>query len=514
MSNIFTHEPVARVRKNWFDLGHSHKTTSKFGRLAPIFVQECLPGGKYKIRSENLMRFAPLVAPVMHKVKATVRYFFVPNRILWDKWDEFITGGKDGTSAPPLPRFGNMTPENQTFLPSDLGDYLGFPTNVDIDARDINPLVFAAYQKIFYDYYVDPNLDTTEFVPLQSGTLNDPADFTKLRNQAWRKDIYTSALPWAQRGPTVTLPIGDKAEVYQAATQASIDSNPDLLWGTAATPNVAQATVRKELEDSPEERSRLFADLSTATASTITDLRNAVSLQDFFEKLARGGHRYFEVLQRMFGVRNLDARLDRAEFIGGQIQDIVISEVLQTSETGETPLADMAGHALSASMGKNQTYYAPEHGHIIGILCVTPVASYDQGLPRMYSRSDRFDYYWEQFAHIGEQEILNKELYYDTSDNNNSLPFGYTPRYAEYRYSPNRVSGAFRDSLSFWQMGRRFENRPQLNTDFVYMNPDAEYFTNIFAVQSDRGVDDYLFLETYNHCKAQLPIPRYGVPRI
>lgn len=504
MAKIFTQEPVSRVKKNWFDLSYDHKLSTKFGRLTPVMIQECLPGDKFKVRSENLIRFAPMIAPVMHKVKVYMHYFFVPNRILWENWDTFITGGKDGTANPPIPRSGNNLIEASV---GSLMDYLGFPTGVPLDRNDYNMLALAAYQKIYYDYYVDPNLDTTEFRPLQDGINNPIADYSQLRNRAWAKDYFTSALPWAQRGPVVNLPLGEEAEVKLNTDQGVPPSEWEVTDGAAyADHHLFNNDVLKERH--------LYADLREATSATIADLRRAESLQTFFEKLARGGHRYFEVLQRMFGVRNLDARLNRAEYIGGQIQDVVISEVLQTSETNETPLADMAGHALSASMGKNATYFCPEHGHIIGIMSVMPNAAYSQGLPRHFSRSDRFDFYWKEFAHIGEQEILRKELLYTGTPGSNSATFGYTPRYAEYRFNLNRISGDFKTSLAFWHMGRLFDPGSPigLNTDFVYTNPDAEYWTSIFNV-TDQD-QDYLWMHSYNHIKAQRPIPIFGTPRL
>lgn len=509
-ANIFTMEPISKVKKNFFDLSHDVKMSSRFGRLTPLLVQECLPGDEFKkISSENLIRFAPMLAPVMHKVKAYVHYFFVPNRILWDEWQDFITGGRDGTLAPPIPRVDS---ENVEISTGELADFFGFPiTNVHRD--DFNLLGLAAYQKVFYDYYVDPNLDTTEFVPLKTGNNNKWTDYNVLRNRAWQKDYFTSALPWAQRGPVVDLPLGDLAPVYADNNQfpgdlARWDANNELN-----PTNIENLAVPfKSVNPNASPSNQLWADLSDATAATITDLRRAESLQQFFEKLARGGHRYFEVLQRMFGVKNLDARLDRAEYIGGQAQDVVISEVLQTSETSTTPLADMAGHGLSVARGSGNRYFAPEHGYIIGILSVMPTAAYSQGLPRHYSRSDRFDFYWKEFAHIGEQEILNKEIYYDSSQTVRNTSFGYTPRYAEYRYTPSRIAGDFRTSLSYWHMGRVFANQPNLNTDFVYMNPDSDYFRNIFNV-TDEEVD-YLWLHSYNTVHVRRPLPLFGVPRL
>lgn len=518
--SIFSRVPIKRPKKNTFNLSHDVKLSTKFGRLTPIMCQEALPGDKFHLRSENLIRFAPMLAPVMHKITAQVHYFFVPNRLVWPNWEEFITGGKDGNSNPAIPRISGGQTSGVGADSNSVGslmDYLGYPVGKPLARDDFNLLALAAYQKIYFDYYRDPNLGAgiDEFKPLADGPNNQlsptgsmPGGFGRIRHRAWKKDYFTSALPWAQRGPTVSLPIGqedsplfinrpDEGDTFaQLETEGGLDDGLGLI------------TQKQNSKYYPEQ---LFTE-SEATSSTIADLRRSISLQSFFEKLATGGHRYFEVIQRMFGVKNLDVRLDRAEYIGGQNQNVVISEVLQTSETNETPLADMAGHGVSVSSGKTSTYFAPEHGHVIGILSIMPNAAYDQGLPRQFSRSDRFDFYWEQFAHIGEQEILSKELYYDKDKEGNNDTFGYTPRYAEYRFNLNRVAGDFRTSLSFWHMARRFKDRPYLSQDFVTTNPDADYWTNIFNVTDTE--EDYLWLHTYNHIKARRPIPRFGSPRI
>lgn len=515
--SIFTKVPVKRPKKNTFNLSHDVKLSTKFGRLTPILCQEALPGDKFHLRSENLIRFAPMLAPVMHKITAQVHYFFVPNRLVWPNWEEFITGGKDGNASPAIPRINQNTTSPSSSLHNAVGslmDYLGYPTGTAIAKEDFNLLALAAYQKIYFDYYRDPNLGAdNEFRPLTDGdtnSLGSPSQgaYGTIRHRAWKKDYFTSALPWAQRGPTVSLPIGaEDSPVY--INRSVNDSTFAVLETEGNDPDGLGEIAGKS--NSKFNPNQLFTE-SEATSSTIADLRRSISLQTFFEKLATGGHRYFEVIQRMFGVRNLDVRLDRAEYIGGQNQNVVISEVLQTSETNETPLADMAGHGVSVSSGKTSTYFAPEHGHVIGILSIMPNAAYDQGLPRQFSRSDRFDFYWEQFAHIGEQEILSKELYYNRSEPGNDDTFGYTPRYAEYRFNLNRVAGDFRTSLSFWHMARRFKDRPYLSQSFVTTDPDADFWTNIFNVTDAN--EDYLWLHTYNHVKARRPIPRFGSPRI
>lgn len=519
MSNIFTTERVKKVRSNYFDLSHDVKLTTKFGRLTPILVQEVLPNDRFDIRTETVIRLAPMLAPVMHRINAYVHYFFVPNRILWSEWEDFITGGRDGQSNPPLPRLSSLSVEVPV---SSLGDYLGLPAGDGVNelySEDYHLLPVAAYYKIYHDYYKDQNVDSSEFIPLVSGADSSNNAYISLiteppKQRAWRHDYFTSALPFAQRGDQVEIPFeinGYANVIYDTGVNVGSDSTVDLDNGGPVTANVENVNTGQS-----GGLNRLRADFSDAdvgSSGNITELRRAIKLQEFFEKLARTGSRYFEVLRAFFGQRNLDARLDRAEYIGGQKQPIQVSEVLQTSEGTETsPQGQMSGHGISASMGKKNYYKCSEHGYIIGLLSVMPETAYSQGIPRHYSRLDRFDYYWPQFAHIGEQAIMNKELYNSDDAEERNGTFGYIPRYSEYRYTPSRYSGQYRDTLDYWHLGRKFDSTPNLNEDFIYLNDSS--LTRIFAVDDGYDTPDYLWLHAYNSVKARRPIAKFGSPML
>lgn len=515
MANIFTKERVKTPRTNFFDLSHDRKMTTEFGRLTPTLVQECIPGDLFTIRPETLIRFAPMVSPVMHRIKVFTHYFFVPNRIIWDEFEDWYTGGEDGTANPPIPRMNTGGDDATTFQTGSLADYLGLPTGVPIWVKDFNVLPFCAYQRIFYDYYRDQNLDQYEKPTVSSGNgsyKNEKAKLNTMRYRAWRHDYFTSCLPSPQKGPEVTIPLFDTPEDVQVVRN---DDTPNpSLWQDDQSRNVS--VPNEEIEGGS--LGRLYAKTSdlVGTASSITSLRTALKLQELFEKLNRGGSRMFEVLRSFFGVRNQDIRLQRPEFIGGVSQNVHISEVLQTSESSQTPQANMAGHGLSASMGKRSTYHVKEPGYIIGITSIMPETAYQQGIPRHWSRSDRFDYYWPQFAHIGEQEVLQKELFVDPDGDSekNDSTFGYIPRYSELRYNPSTVHGDFRSSLDFWHLGRIFDNAPQLNSDFIYLNNQTadSLQERIFAV-GDADFDP-LWMHVYNDVKARRPLPKFGTPML
>lgn len=573
--------------------------TGEMGVLYPIFCQDVVPGDTFKLNTEVFCRLLPMIAPLMSRVRIYTHFFFVPKRLVWDGWQEFITGASQSKSRkdidafvpPSYPRWGvsNSAVDASTgklpipFESGDLADYLCFPVfdKNDQDTRFsffknngpngllIDLLPFRAYQLIWNEYYRDENLqDEIDINSGESGyNLVDTSEGNKvdylrslmtLRRRAWKKDYFTSALPFAQAGPDVELPlsgVSDDAQLLVDFLPGYLGANPNsILFGTdvldptgrGVGDSVDSFTVRngtfvsnsgtavnldvpRLVKDSSNpgnvgnsvlgvDSDQLKQLFSTVGSATINELRRAFAAQRFLEASARGGSRYIEQLYSIFGVRSSDARLQRPEYLGGSVQDIVVSDVLQTSATGagNTPQANQAG--IGASLGRSGGFkrWFEEHGYVIGILSVLPDASYQQGVPRQYMKFDRFDHYWPQFAHLGEQEIKQAELFYSGAplrptvapDFESNPTFGYTPRYAEYKFIPSTVHGDFRDNLSFWHLGRIFNRPPGLNASFIAAEPRKD----VFAVSGVDSTHHFLF-NIQHHLKAIRPMPRFGAPK-
>jgi hypothetical protein len=520
--SIFSKVKINKPKSNTFDLSHDRKFSLKFGELVPCFVMDCIPGDKINLSTSQMMRFAPLIAPIMHSVNVYVHFFYVPNRILWDNWENFITGGEDGTADPVFPYFTSQSSIQDI---GTLGDYLGLPEEI-VDGMQVSALPFAAYQRIYDDYYRDQNLISANPSELSDGNNTaDIDDFNVLRKRAWQHDYFTSALPWTQKGPEATLPLGDSAPINYTwsgnindnttIVRDKSDGNPLVTpLESFGTQTAGQAITgvpgtigtdfwRVDIDNS----SALTADLSNATAATINDLRQAFRLQEWLEKNARGGSRYIESMLVHFGVKSSDSRLQRAEYLGGGSAPVTISEVLQTSDAAaeDTPQGNMAGHGIAVGATNKFSYFAEEHGYILGIMSVMPKSAYQQGVPKHWSKFDKFDYYWPSFAHLGEQPVLNQELYCYDDDENQSV-FGYTPRYAEYKFINPSVHGEFKNTLNIWHMGRIFSSRPLLNQDFIEMD-DAEV-SRVFAVEED----EKLYCHMFHRVTARRPMPYFGTP--
>lgn len=522
--SIFSKVNMKRPPSSTFDLSHDKKLSCKMGQLVPILCMETVPGDRFTVSSAQMLRFAPMLAPVMHQISVYTHFYFVPNRILWSNWEDFITGGEDGTAAPTFPYISLSSIAN-----GDLADYLGLP--YAIASADYNALPFAAYQAIYGEYYRDQNLQTSttqkkydcvdgdNSAAVAAGTLN------VLRNRAWQHDYFTSALPWTQKGAEATIPLGTEAPLLYTPTvpmeaiisgtvpgsgRHSIEGNVPGSVSNSAILEIDRGGGNYS-EISIDVSDAHVADLSNATAATIIDLRNAFRLQEWLEKNARAGSRYIEVILSHFGVRSSDARLQRPEFLGGSASPVTISEVLQSSATSSepTPQGNMAGHGISAGGSNKWSYFCEEHGFIIGIMSVMPKTAYQQGVPRIFRKFDKFDYYWPSFAHIGEQPIYNYEIFSNPPDGFDNDVFGYTPRYAEYKYVPPTVHGDFRDSLDFWHLGRKFSSRPSLNSAFIRCQESET--DRIFAVQDG---SDQLWCLIYHKISARRPMPYFGTPKI
>ena len=500
MKHEFSRVPKADIQRSVFNRSHDLKTTFDAGYLVPIFVDEALPGDTFTLNTTAFGRLATPINPIMDNIHIETFFFAVPHRLVWDNWEKFCGEQTDpGDSTDYLIPTVTTTAANGS-----LWDYFGIPTDVNLT---FNNLAGRAYNLIYNEWFRDENLQDSLVVDRDDGP--DTASDYVLVKRGKRHDYFTSCLPWPQKGDAVNLPLGATAPI-QADGNLVIDVN-----GLAT--NVQHVASSGNLVGSPARgittlvsyESGLEADLSSATAATINELREAFQIQRLYERDARGGTRYTEIIQSHFGVTSPDARLQRPEYLGGGRDRINIHPIAQTSSTDTTtPQGNMSAFGTTGFGGHGFCKSFTEHCVIIGLVNVYADLTYQQGLNRMFSRQDRWDYYWPALAHIGEQAVLNKEIYAQgTADDD--LVFGYQERFAEYRYKPSMITGQFRSnyaqSLDNWHVAQDFASLPALNASFIEENPPID---RVVATPTEPDI----ILDAYFDLKCARPMPTYSVP--
>lgn len=465
------------MKRNKHSLSHYRLLTADMGRLVPIGCYDVLPGDTVQQATSLLLRVSPLMAPVMHPVSVRVHHWFVPYRLVWDGWEDFITGGADGLGGD-AGQFPSWNVGSSPPGPGSVADYMGVPPNTP--NLDISLLPFRAYFKIWNEFYRDQDLQ--DELPLDGGGDQPPY-------VAWEKDYFTASRPWPQKGPDVSLPLGISAPVVGSSTEApsfklngtqdvwlAMEDTQNQVVGSGPNSTGSWSTLRWS-------NPQLHADLTNASAVNVNDVRRAFALQRYQEARAQYGSRYTEYL-RYLGVRSSDARLQRPEYLGGGKQTIQFSEVLQTGpgSTEGSPIpggvGQMAGHGISAMRSRRYRRFFEEHGVVVSLLSVRPRAIYTNGLHRMFSKRTKEEYWQRELEQIGQQEVFRREVFAegDNAGSGGDAIFGYNDRYAEYKHQPSTVHAEFRQLMNYWHMARDFAQAPALNETFVACDPTKRVY--------------------------------------
>lgn len=522
----FARVPTIDIQRSKFDLSHGYKTTLDGGFLVPIMNQEMLPGDTWSCKATQLCRMTTPIVPFMDNLRVSYFFFAVPKRLLWDNFEDFITGshkGKLGTTHTTYPTVKVYSSSESTSVANkwavgSVFDYMGIPNPVAGKYLEVNALPLRAYNLIYNEWFRDENLCPE--VDIDFGDTDSVSYVLKKRGK--RKDYFTSALPFVQKGPDVQLPLGGSAPVIgngnvlglQVVNNTNyLDSLHTANDGSIGLSPVSSAVGQPIGVTTDAQKSGLSADLSSATASTINSLREAFAVQHLLERDARNGSRYVESLLGHFRVQSPDFRLQRPEYIGGGRVEFAVNSVAQTGGTStgvDTPQGNLAAFAQSVG-DVGFSYSSVEHCILIGLACITCDLTYQQGLSRMWSRRLRTEEYWPEFAHLGEQPVYEREIYATGDEANDSAIFGYQERYAEYRYIPSYITGKLRSSdpqsLDYWHLSQQFAAPPSLSQDFIEENPP---FSRVLAVQDE----PQFLLDVWFRIKAIRPLPVYSVPSL
>lgn len=539
----FSDAPAMYMKRTKFDRSHVYKTTFDSGKLIPVFVDEVLPGDTTRMSVNYFARLATPIKPIMDNIYLDWFFFFVPNRLVWEHWQNFCFEQEDPDDSTdyviPTTSAGDTSDTSKAV--GSLWDYFGLPIGLSNGSGiNVSALPFRGVYLIWNEWFRDENLQKS--VKIQKGDANEVFDSSRFNDQpSWasdstvsgyvcpprgkRHDYFTSALPWTQKGPGVSIGLAGTADLVLSS------NNKPILFsggsGNSAFENMSvySAKIGKEaniqgytgeienkgyLKFGSDVGLKGYADLDSSSIFTINSLRTAFQMQKFYERLARGGSRYTEVLRSFFGVVSPDARLQRPEFLGSFTKMVNVNPIAQTSATDTTsPQGNLSAYGVTAAKFHGFTKSFVEHGYIFGFVCARADLTYQQGINKMWLRSTVYDFYWPTFAHLGEQAIELREIYAQGSEADTTV-FGYQERYAEYRYKPSQITGKFRSSvtngtLDMWHLSQFFKNAPTLNEEFIVENPPIK---RIIAVQDE---PEFLLDIGFKYITVR-PMPMFGTP--